>query len=222
MLGHIVLPDEYYYAHLPLCVVDAVFSIGAVYTSTQNTVKNFCQFVGIEPLNRQRENLDHLPLTKEQFSIADLLYMYENMTYEQMVDTVFQNRQRTSSRNGILKAEAVRHFSQVLHDAGILYFQDLSGYMHDEYLKNTIKQIPGQRSGVSLSYFFMLAGNEDLIKPDRMVIRFIESVIGRAVGIIEAQILLNEVCQYLRFDFPDLTLRKLDYAIWDYQRKQGN
>ena len=41
-----ILPDEYRYASLPICVVDAVFSIGVRYISTQRVVKNFCGSVG--------------------------------------------------------------------------------------------------------------------------------------------------------------------------------
>ena len=35
------LSASYYYDSLPYCVIDAVFSIGVKYTSTQNVVKNY-------------------------------------------------------------------------------------------------------------------------------------------------------------------------------------
>ena len=43
----IELGEEYGYASLPLCVIDAVFSIGVRYTSTENTVARFCNFFGV-------------------------------------------------------------------------------------------------------------------------------------------------------------------------------
>lgn len=36
------LPDEYYYTCFPLCLLDAVFSIGVRYSSTRNAVQNYC------------------------------------------------------------------------------------------------------------------------------------------------------------------------------------
>ncbi|MFS0809480.1 hypothetical protein [Shouchella sp. 1P01AA] len=35
------LPDEYYYSHLTLCVIDSVFSIGVRYEGVRNTVKRY-------------------------------------------------------------------------------------------------------------------------------------------------------------------------------------
>lgn len=35
------LPTEYNYCHLPLCVIDAVFSIGVRYQGVTNTISRF-------------------------------------------------------------------------------------------------------------------------------------------------------------------------------------
>lgn len=39
--------EEYGYHNLPLCIIDAIFSIGVNYTSTSfgNTVKRFCDYL---------------------------------------------------------------------------------------------------------------------------------------------------------------------------------
>ncbi len=37
------LPSEFYYPSLPLCIIDAVYSIGVTYTSTRKTVIRFCE-----------------------------------------------------------------------------------------------------------------------------------------------------------------------------------
>jgi len=36
------LSDSYYYSSLPLCILDAVYSIGVRYTSTKNAVLRYC------------------------------------------------------------------------------------------------------------------------------------------------------------------------------------
>ena len=42
-LGTPLTDAAYEYASLPQCVIDAVFSIGARYESTENVVKRFCE-----------------------------------------------------------------------------------------------------------------------------------------------------------------------------------
>ena len=39
----LTLPDEYRYASLPLCVIDAVYSIGVTYEVTRRTVTRWCE-----------------------------------------------------------------------------------------------------------------------------------------------------------------------------------
>ena len=46
-LNTLTLSESYYYASLPLCVIDAVFSIGVKYTSTQNAVRSYCRYFGL-------------------------------------------------------------------------------------------------------------------------------------------------------------------------------
>lgn len=50
------LSASYYYDSLPHCVIDAVFSIGVKYTSTQNVVKNYCTYYGLREYNTKQDN----------------------------------------------------------------------------------------------------------------------------------------------------------------------
>lgn len=209
------LGDEYFYTNLPLCVIDAVFSIGIRYTITQNVVKKFCNQLEIEPF---RKRGSEYPAIEEQLSINSLLDLYEKFSIDEITDKFYSSRNRTSSRNGILKSEAVFKFAKVLKDNGINYFQDLPSRIGDSRLENAIKEIPGQKSGISTVYFYMLAGEENLIKPDRMVIRFIESYIGRKVDAKEAASLILSTCEILVNKFPNLTPRLLDHEIWKFQK----
>jgi hypothetical protein len=131
---------------------------------------------------------------------------------------VFRNRQRTSPRSGILKAEAVQRFAEVLLHHKVQYFQDISRAAEDESLEKSILAIPGQGSGLSLRYFWMLAGSDEFIKPDRMVLRFLESALSRPVSVHEAQNLLSGACDLLKKDHPNLTPRLLDHEVWKHQR----
>ena len=79
-----------------------------------------------------------------------------------------------------------------------------------------IMQIPGQRSGLSLRYFYMLAGDDSFAKPDRHVLRFIKKYAGVDLGIQGAQELLQKTVHELSLKHPNVTVRLLDYAIWDH------
>lgn len=212
------LGAEFYYQSLPLCVIDAVFSIGVRYASVQNTVKRFCAYAEIQEF-RDAEKIKHgnFPSETEQFLISDLLTLSQKSSFEEMATIVYQNKQRTSSRNGILKAEAVQHFAQVLSDHKIHSFQDLQAYTVRETLAHEIKRIRGQGTGISFDYFMMLAGNENGVKPDRMILRFIKEATGEEVNLTDAQQLIIKAAELLTQDFQRLTPRKLDYMIWQYQ-----
>lgn len=212
------LSEEYYYNSLPLCIIDAVFSIGIRYSTTRQVVINFCDS---QKIVRLRQHGSFYPVKNQQISIKEFLDLSKIHSIEEMANSFYKNRCRTSSRNGILKAEAVFRFAEVLHKYGINYFQDLPEFIGNIELKNSIKEIPGQKSGISTSYFYMLAGDENYIKTDRMIIRFIEVCIGKNVNSYEAKELTEKAHQILKEDFPNLTLRELDHEIWKYQKNQN-
>ena len=101
--------EEYGYHNLPLCIIDAVFSIGVNYTSTENTVKRFCEHFGVTRL-REKE----LAPQSEQLSVSSFIQFHQGFTFQKMAEKVYQNRQRTSPCNGILKAEAAYRFAGVV------------------------------------------------------------------------------------------------------------
>jgi hypothetical protein len=209
----IKLGSEYGYAHAPLCVIDAVFSIGVRYSAVQNTVARFCEFFDI-PRSGGGTTLP----PAEQLSVSEFLKMYDEYGVAGMTEQVYDNRQRTSARSGILKAEAVFTFSKILAEHGVEYLQDVDKILGDEEFETEITQIPGQGSGVSLRYFYMLAGSDDFIKPDRMINRFVYKATGKSFGMEETTELLRETCKALAQEHPGLTPRTLDNLIWQYQR----
>ena len=208
------LSEEYFYQSLPLCVIDAVFSIGVKYDSTRAVVTRYCEYTS---QRRIRKSAD-LPNRESQEAISSFCGRSEQSDPVLMAKLVYQNRQRTSTRSGILKAEAVLRFAQVLQSFGIEHLQDVPRTSENTDLVAAIQSIPGQRSGISLYYFWMLAGSNDFVKPDRMVLRFLEAALSRPVDINEAVALLCASIQELGADFPSLTPRLLDHEIWKYQR----
>ena len=124
--------------------------------------------------------------------------------------------------SGILKAEAVRRFAKTLLDNGINTISDLRAASADDIaqIESQIRTIPGQTSGISFSYFLMLAGNEDHMKIDRWLLRFVGAALNipNYTNVEQAYIDLLAVCDKLRITYPDLTPRMLDHTIWSHIR----
>ena len=98
-LDEIELPNEYRYASLPLCLLDAVFSIGVNYSSTKNTVARYCDYYNIQ---KYRESEDYPPI-EQQHTLSELIQNINNSGTEYFAEKIVKNKQRTSSNNGILK-----------------------------------------------------------------------------------------------------------------------
>ena len=192
----VTLPPEYFYKSLPLALIDAVYSIGVTYSSTRNTVERFCQ--NQRPpwlLYRWEEGPEH--------TIRDFLAATDARSPQELASSIYGNRQRTSSRNGILKAEAVSRCARVLRGHGVDSFADWRRLQSDAAIERDFRAVPGQGSGVAFGYFKMLCGDDAGIKLDRHIHAFMNRHgIG---GIAE----LKQVAAEL-----EITPRKLDYAIW--------
>jgi len=216
-LANAHLPQEYYYKSLPLCVLDAVYSIGVKYSGTKAVVERYCNEYKL-----QKYRIDHteLPPKEDQESIIQFINKCESLGSDKMAGEIYCNRQRTSTRSGILKAEAVLLFAKGIRDHGGDFLQDVPILINNNRFHRAIKNIPGQSSGISLQYFWMLSGSNDFVKPDRMVTRFLQSALGRAVTINEIQGLAVSACGLLNAEFKHLTPRLLDYEIWKYQSKK--
>jgi hypothetical protein len=185
------LGNGYFYNHLPLCIIDAVWSIGVRYEGVQNVIMRYYINRKIVPYREEslRKSFQY-PDIKNQESLTIFLQYLKNFSYEQLSDKVFKNKQRTSTKNGILKSEAVMKFTEVLLKYNVNYFQDIETKIKDNKLfELDIKNIPGQKSGICLEYFFMLSGDENKIKPDRMIKRFLATPLK---NMFEEDISINE------------------------------
>jgi hypothetical protein len=193
------------YVSAPLCVIDAVFSLGVRYKSVENVVDRFCK------LHRWSRFHGKEHTTSELLAI---LAPFKNRFEE--VD-VFNNKQRTSPRSGITKAEAVYRFANALKSHGIETLNDVKKMGKRRALRAAIASIPGQSSGLSYNYFLMLAGEIDVVKADRMVRRFVDRAIGRPVPQDRAQKLVVRAADILKRDYPNINPVILDNVIWGYQ-----
>jgi hypothetical protein len=207
-------PRKQRWVSLSLCIVDSVWSIGAHYDNvvvplTRKLAKEF----GVEqptiPLSESVE-VDPLPLTR----LADL-------TVDEL--SRLTNRQNTSTRGGIRKADAVLRHTQVFRAHGVNSLEDAMALFGDEKrfagVNKDLRAIPGEGAhSVRRNYLWMLVGQDDLIKPDRMVLRWFEKhgVVADPVGargLIAA--LVPAVSTRLK---RNVAAWEIDHALWSAGR----
>jgi hypothetical protein len=211
------LPPEYSYASLPICVVDAVFSIGIRYESVRKTVRNFCAAADPAWALQEKDGTER--------SISELLAFLGSMSPICAACDVFGSRHRTSSQSGILKSDAVVRVAKVLKKHGIERFSDWRAEHTDlDAIKAEVQKIPGQKSGISFDYLAMLAGDEQGVKPDRMIKRFVCRAMGEApcanptIDPDFAAGAIRHASGLLRASAPSMNPRLLDYIIWENER----
>ena len=213
-------PNETFYKSLPLCIIDAVFSIGIKYQSVVNAEDNFIRYFNLDIAKNNSELLE-----KEEYTISDFIKHIDSFDgyFEAVAKEAFHDTHRTSSKNGILKAEACYLVAKVFEKHRIDTLNDFSKYANKSDLDADILKVKGQGSGIMLKYLYMLAGKSDEIKPDRHMINFVKSVFPDIKGekdypkIIE---IIKEALKQLKDKYPMLTERFLDVLIWDYMRSQ--
>jgi hypothetical protein len=196
-------PDGY--DSVGLAIIDSVWSIGVRYQGVRNVIARY---------RAARLANGHDP---EADRPEDVRRFIEACGGAQAFADRMGNRQRTSSRNGILKAEAVLNEALILEREGVAVPADLvdAGDQRLDHLRRGWSSVTGQGSGVSWRAFCMLVGLAE-VKPDRMIRRFVAAALGRsgesAVGVEEARELVIATAARL-----DVSPRALDYAIWSYQ-----
>jgi hypothetical protein len=185
-------------------LIDAVWSIGVRYAGVLNVLERY-------RAARRRKGADPDRDTPQELAA----YINRVGGAEAFADVV-KNRQRTSSRSGILKAEAVMLAAELLAAADAESPRDLASAAPEKLadLRDRWTALPGQASGLSWDYFLMLTGLQG-VKADRMVRRFVADALGvdeQAISQREAHALLTEAASRLGVD-----VSQLDYAIWLHQ-----
>jgi hypothetical protein len=207
------LGPEYSYHSLPLCVIDSVFSIGVRYINAQKAVESWCV---IQQPAWPKFYMDGQP----RQTITDLIRIAGGHDGALLSTKFFGgNKQRTSTRGGILKAEAVLRFAEALKNAGVDDFPDIRDPAKAAIARKAVSYVTGQGSGISFDYLMMMAGDDSFVKADRMICRFVsQAACIPMVTAEQAQVAVVGACKELSDQFPNLTPRLLDHLIWRYQR----
>ena len=204
-------PNLDFYKSLPLCILDAVYSIGVKYSSTAKVTERYIKHFDL--------NISRSAADENEHTVKDFLNnIKEAGGAKAFAEKVVHNKQRTSSRKGILKAEACELVAKVFESHGINTLSDFENYHKKDELDKDILSVHGQASGVMLRYLYMLCGDDKRIKPDRMIQRFVEGFDPLIKSHDELQELVSRASEVLKSKYPNMTPRFLDHIIWEYQK----
>ena len=210
-------PRSYRWTSLSYCVVDAIWSIGAHY---DNVVVPLVARVAAAAGDASPAVPATSPPAPDPLPLPVLLARYPDVG----ALTARTNEQRTSTRNGIRKADAVLRYARILVEHQIIDLSAAGALLAgpDErfsVVDTALAAVPGDgQHGVRRGYLWMLCGSDQLVKPDRMVLRWIARHCP-GVGPADARRLLGEVAAALttRLGRP-VTPWMLDHAIWQAER----
>ena len=198
------LSKEFFPAHLTVALIDAVFNPQLHYDRVVPIVERYCHRFG---LSRLREKGSGLPPMDRQESLSDLIGRYEELGLDGM-QRVFQSRY-CSPGTRVLKSDNVKHTAVALRRAGIEILQDMQSSHPDQ-----IKRVLGPLHGIgdrTVHMLLMYTGNDDLVKGDVHVMRFVSNALGRRVLAEEAEQLVTDAAREL-----GVAPRLLDLKIWEF------
>ncbi len=202
------LGDEFYPGHLSIALIDAFFTPRLrYYRQVVPIIERYCVRFS---LRRFRPDRTKLPPVDEQETLTDLIDHCNALGPGGFQDEIVRARY-VSPGTPILKSENVRRAAIGLRGIGIETLQDAQHQPADE-IKCVLRQLSGI-SGRTIHMFLMYAGDDEFVKGDVHVCRFVAMALERPrVSAEEAERLVGSAARAL-----GIAPRLLDYKIWEYR-----
>ncbi len=195
------------YDSVALAVLDSIYSTGNRYTSVVNALDKYRVARRAEGADPNSDTASDLVEATDRWGGIDAL----------VANT---NRCRTSTKKTApFKAEAAYHAARILADHGLNTRAGVHVALIDPELqegspvKAAWRDLPGQSSLLTWTYFLMLCGVPG-VKADRMVVAYVSRALGRPADSKRSASLVGQVADRIA-----VNRTKLDHAIW---RKESN
>ena len=201
------LGAEFFPAHLSVALIDAILTARLRYEAqVVPLVDRYCRFFG---LRRLRTDRSRLPLPRDQETLQDLINHYETYGVRGMEEEIFGARYRSPGTD-IPKVENIRRAAVELRKIGLKNLQDAASRDSGE-IECVLRPLKGIGAR-TIHMFLMYAGNENYVKGDVHIRRFVADALDRkGVSAAEAEQIVQEAAEVL-----GVAPRHLDYAIWQY------
>ncbi len=209
------------WVHLSLCVLDAVYSVGARYTGVVRVCRAYARHTGLEVITVPHREASKVIGTDAEQSLDVLIADIHAVGVAGFAAGVVRHRGRTSTRNGILKADAALQYAETLLAHDVRALADVSMLLTDparlDAVEEELRAVPGNGAAdVRLGYLWMLAGDDEHVKPDRMVLRWLTHHLGRPIDPAQARDLIAATAHRTGY-----TPWELDHAIWRHQSRRN-
>ncbi|MDE0130191.1 MAG: hypothetical protein OXQ86_11615 [Gammaproteobacteria bacterium] len=201
------LSDEFFPAHLSIALIDALFTPQLRYYShVVPIIERYCARFN---LRRIRPDWTQLPPVDDQETLADLLDHYKALGPGGFQEEIVRARYRSPGTK-ILKSENVKRAAIELRRIGIETLQDAQSTSAHE-IKCALRPLSGIGDR-TIHMFLMYTGDDEYVKGDVHVCRFVAAVLQRPrVSADEAERLVGSAARAL-----GIAPRLLDYEIWKY------
>jgi len=211
-LEKLKLPDEFFPAHLPVALIDAVFrSRDERGDPAGPAAERYCRRFDLARTSADRWEP---PPAEKQETLADLIRRYDEIGMERMITTVFRAG-KCSAGKGRARAECVLRAATEFRRIGINVLQDLPARSPDE-IEKTLRCSVGLRES-TVRMLLMYTGKDDFVRGDRHVRRFVADAIGtNDVSAAMAEELVRRSAHELI-----VSPRYLDNEIWRYRLMQS-
>ena len=202
---HRALPEEFRPAHLSVALIDAVFNPRLHYASVVvPIVERYCDHFG---LVRTVAPGEWPPPLSAQETLCDLIGAYDAPGGEILRTKVFRSR-HFSPGTRVYKADNVLHCAHALRAIGLNTLQDAQG-KEPGSIKRALCAVHGIRDATA-HMLLMYCGNDDYVKGDVHVCRFVGDALGvDAVAPRDAEWLVARAAGEL-----GIAPRTLDARIW--------
>ena len=207
---HRPLPEEFRPAHLSVALIDAVFNPQLRYCSVVlPIVQGYCCYFGLSRTTRPGE---WPPALTAQETLSDLIRHYDQVGADYLRMEVFRSSHRSPGTHKpgplVYKADNVLICARALHAIGVNALQDVPKKTPDE-VKCALRVARGIGTR-TVHMLLMYAGNDDYVKGDVHVCRFVSDALEvKQVSPREAESLVAAAARKL-----DIAPRALDARIW--------
>ena len=209
-LNSVRLPDAFYPGHLSVALIDAVFNTtkraDRRATPIQSDVARYCSQFGVA---RTRTVRWEMPAIARQETLGDLIRRYVEFGVDRMAEDVFQTRTGGSGTTPAA-VQSVLDAARALRAIGVDVLQDVQS-RHFEEIETALRRVSGV-GDETVRLLLMYAGDDDFVRGDGSVRRFVASALGRRS--VPAHV-AEELVQRAAYELV-LSPRFLNFVLWEY------